>query len=451
MIINYSSSFKSLDNYVVEFNGVQTTMCTQVRQSMVSTMQQIIRIYGAFLLKANKVRPIDLSQLPALPTNNVQLSKRTHASTRTIKRHIKRLLESGILVKKVWHGTNAPYELFINPKILWIKGIGHVEKPTITDKSRNKSSVDNQEVMINKGAKCPHTDTNKKTYKRNNILIGHDIVENEGLLSTCQDLGKTDKKTEKIEVRNSLSLMSLLFTDKKTKKVTKKVTKKTRRKDLVEEARRKDAWREDRVDAKKNAQKKQTGAQNFEVDPRAKEDKYLQNKAPRHAFLSQYATELWELARKSLYKGVWLNKRQLDVGSSLVYHWYESVKPHALEKAHEQYKKRICLVKNYINRDPDNRFVLLPDQFFDIENENGFRKSKAWYHKDQKHQNFLELQRIAVKEIEKFKKNELKDTGVGIPRLECYRKCEERISKLGVSSLLDRFYASCSPLLENEC
>ncbi|WP_299183736.1 hypothetical protein [uncultured Aquimarina sp.] len=443
MIINYSPSFQFLDSYVVAFNQDQEDIGNKVRQSMVATMKEIIRVYGAFLQKADKITPIDPTQLPSLRTNNAQLSKLTHASERTIKRHIKRLLASGILTGKIWHGSNASYELFINPKILWIKGVGRVEKSKMTEESQKTISTDNQLNTKYKSTKCPHTEPYKKTYKRNNRIIAVDFVDNQDALSTCEGLGVTDKTTR----RSSLPLTSVALTGKKPIKDTKK----TRRKDPFEEARRKDAWREDWKNDEEILQKRQTGAQNFEVKPTAEKDKNVPSQATRHAFLSKYALELWQLSQQVLYKDVWLSKRQQNIGLNLVYKWYESVKPLALEKAHRQYKRRIHIVGNYINKDPDHRFVLLPYQFFNIDNKHGFRKSKQWYRKDQEHQRFLQLQRIALREIRRFKRNEQKDTAEGIPRMELFRQCEQRISKLEIPELLDRFYTACSPLLQNEC
>lgn len=375
MILNYSTTFQFLDSYVADFNENQDEIKMMVRQSMVATMKEIIRIYGAFLHKAHKITPINPYQLPSLHTNNVQLAKLTHASQRTIKRHIKRLLASGILVQKVWHGSNAPYELFISPKILWINGIGSVEKPKTALDLAQKKSVDIQLDTDSKGTKCPHTEPYKTTYKRNNRVIGVDSVEIQSSNAACQDSGipdeKTDKTTEKIE-RSSLSLPDL----KRTYKTTEKRTKKTRRKDSFERARRKDAWREGLENNKKIAQKGQTGALNVGVKPKAEPDQGILDEATRHAFLSKYALALWQLAKEVLYKDVWLSKRQQNIGLTLAYNWYESVASHALEKAHQQYTRRIYIVGNYVNKDPDNRFVPLPYQFFDIHNEHGFRKSK---------------------------------------------------------------------------
>lgn len=423
MIINYSTSFEALDAYVADFNEDQQEMRLRVRQSMVATMKEVIRVYGAFLCKAHKVSLLNPVALPSLRTNNKQLAKLTHASGRTIQRHIKRLLEAGILTKKITHGSNAAYELFISPKILWIRGIGSVEKTKTASEKANYLTTDNELIKKSERTKCPHTDTYKKTYKRNNRVIAVDKVQDQRSFQACKEFDPTKKNTNK---------------------KTEKETKKTRRKGPFEkETRRKGAWREKTKTDEEQLLEKQTGAENVQI--RSENQTVVPScEASRHAFLSKYANELWELAQDVLYDDVWLHKRQKNIGLLLIYKWYESVAPHALERAHREYKDRIYIVQKYIRRDPENRFVMLPYQFFDLKNPNGFKRSKKWYHDEKKHKWFLKLQRITRNEIRKFKRNEQKDTGEGVPRLELYRQCEQRIDKLGVPKLLTQFYAACS-------
>lgn len=121
-IIQYSTAFNALEGYVNQHNASTKDLSSHIRQAMILTTQEIIKIYSISLLKANSIAAIDLQNLPPLKTNNVQLAKRAKASTRTIQRHLKRLIEANIITKKIWHGSNSGYELFINPNILLIGG-----------------------------------------------------------------------------------------------------------------------------------------------------------------------------------------------------------------------------------------------------------------------------------------------------------------------------------------
>ncbi|WP_271769094.1 hypothetical protein [Aquimarina algiphila] len=442
MIINYSISFQALDQFVFRFNNDQQTIGTKIRQSMLATAKEVIKIYGVSLVKSNKVTPIDPCNLPSLRTNNMQLAKITQASGRTIQRHIDRLLECGILTEKIWHGSHSSYELFINPKILWIKGVGSVDKVKQNRQNDQNLNIENQSIKNNNTPKCPHSYTSKKTNKRNNRIIAVEKLQNSWEVNFDSDLGLTEKKThksaEKTEEWCSLSLTDNDVTEKKAKKETEK----TRRKDLLEEdARRKDAWREKTELDEKTEQGRQTSAENIEIGE-SKEGYESPCDASRHAFLSKYVKELWGLAKEVLYKDVWLNKRQCNLALTLLYQWYEPVSDEKMDYVHNVYKSRIHIARDYVDRDPDHRFIKLPYEYFDPKAEGGFAGTMPWYQADKRHKEGLKLKKVLREEIRKFRNNEKKDTTEARPRLTVFRECEQRIGKLGIPELLSKFYAA---------
>jgi hypothetical protein len=446
MIINYSISFQALDRFVFRFNTDQETIGTKIRQSMIATAKEILKIYGISLVKSNKVTPIDPCHLPSLRTNNMQLATITQASGRTIQRHIDRLLACGILTQKIWHGSNSSYELFINPKILWIKGVGSVDKVKESRTDDENLNTENQDITNTIPPKCPHSYTDKKTNKRNNRIIAVEKLENSWAVNFDEDPRltqkntdkNTNKSTEKTEERSSLSLTATDLTEKKPKKETEK----TRRKDLLEEdARRKDAWREQTGLEKNTVQGRQTGACTIEIGQN-KEGNDPRCDATRHAFLSKYVNALWTLAKEILYTDVWLNTRQCNIAKTLLYEWYQPVSNEKLDHVHQVYTDRIYLVSRYIEKDPLHRFVTLPYLYFDPKNPKGFTGTKPWYEAEKTHKITLKLQRIVQEQIRKFKRNEAKDTAESRPRLTVFRECEQRIGKLGIPELLSKFYAA---------
>jgi hypothetical protein len=175
-IIQYSTAFNALEGYVNQHNASTKDLSSHIRQAMILTTQEIIKIYSISLLKANSIAAIDLQNLPPLKTNNVQLAKRAKASTRTIQRHLKRLIEANIITKKIWHGSNSGYELFINPNILLIGGVKAVNKPKSELQTEKSKSTDNQFFKNSKTTTCPHTDTSNNGYI-NNIIIGVDKLK----------------------------------------------------------------------------------------------------------------------------------------------------------------------------------------------------------------------------------------------------------------------------------
>ena len=186
---------------------------------------------------------------------------------------------------------------------------------------------------------------------------------------------------------------------------------------------------------------KQTSAGNIGIDQDKNDDCYSCD-TTRHAFLSKYVQELWGLAREKLYKDTWLNKRQCTIAQTLLYRWYEPVSNDKLAYVHQVYVDRIDLVYRYIEKDRLHRFVTLPYLYFDPNNPDGFAGTKSWYEAEKTYKWDLKLQRILRQQIRKFKRNEAKDTAVARPRLEVYRECEQRLGKLKVPKLLNKFYAA---------
>ena len=170
-IIQYSTAFNALDSFVQAHNSNQKDLSSHIRQAMILTAREIIKIYSLSLLKANSIKAVDFQNLPPLKTNNVQLAKRAKASTRTIQRHLKRLIEANVITKKIWHGSNFGYELFINPNILLIAGVKAVDKPKNDLKTEKSKHTDNQFFKKDRAPTCPHTDTSNNGYI-NNIIIG---------------------------------------------------------------------------------------------------------------------------------------------------------------------------------------------------------------------------------------------------------------------------------------
>ncbi|MEL6560192.1 MAG: winged helix-turn-helix transcriptional regulator [Bacteroidota bacterium] len=98
--LDYTLTFRTMDRYVQNFNDSKEQLGDKLRQSVIATAKEIIRIYGSFLMKAHKIKPLDGENLPPLLTNNVQLAKLTNSSSRTIQRHIHKLIEAGIIKEK---------------------------------------------------------------------------------------------------------------------------------------------------------------------------------------------------------------------------------------------------------------------------------------------------------------------------------------------------------------
>ncbi|WP_298952377.1 hypothetical protein [uncultured Nonlabens sp.] len=396
-IIQYSTAFNALEGYVNQHNASTKDLSSHIRQAMILTTQEIIKIYSISLLKANSIAAIDLQNLPPLKTNNVQLAKRAKASTRTIQRHLKRLMEANIITKKIWHGSNSGYELFINPNILLIGGVKAVNKPQKELQSEKLKPTDNQFFKNFRTTTCPHTDTSNNYI--NNIIIGVDKLKTKA---------SSLPLTNGYESRNATSNTFTGYTGK------------------IDPTKKNDAGEIER----KSRATDQTSAEISEVDQ------------ARSASLSFYVKSLWKLARNTIYKEHYLTQSQEKTALKLLHLWYEPVSDRQLQNVHEVYVSRLGIVLKYIAKDPTKRYVQLPDKYFDPKNPSGFTGTRIWYQKQKKREYEVRLKLILQAQIRRFLNNEKKETAKQKPRLELFRSCETRIGKLGQPELLNAFHAS---------
>lgn len=397
-IIHYSSAFNALEHHVSQHNASTKDLSSHIRQAMILTTQEIIKIYSISLLKANSIAAIDLQNLPPLKTNNVQLAKRANASTRTIQRHLKRLMEANIITKKIWHGSNSGYELFINPNILLIGGVKAVNKPKNELQTEKSKPIDNQFFKKSKTTTCPHTDTSNNGYI-NNIIIGVDKLK-----TTTSSLPLTNG----FESRNAAGNTFTGYTGK------------------IDLTKNNDAGEIER----KSRATDQTSAEISDVDQ------------ARSASLSFYVKSFWKLARNTIYKEHYLTQSQEKTALKLLRLWYEPVSEKQLQNVHEVYVSRLGIVQKYIAKDPTKRYVQLPDKYFDPKNPSGFTGTRIWYQKQKKREYEVRLKLILQAQIRRFLNNEKKETAKQKPRLELFRSCETRIGKLGQPELLNTFHAS---------
>jgi hypothetical protein len=109
---------------------------------------------------------------------------------------------------------------------------------------------------------------------------------------------------------------------------------------------------------------------------------------------------------------------------------------------HQVYVDRIGLVQKYISKDPEKRYVQLPDKYFDPKNSSGFTGTKTWYYQLKKREFEVQKKLILHAQIRRFLNNEKKETAKQKPRLELFRSCETRLGKLGKPELVNQFHAS---------
>jgi len=111
--------FKETDDRLmryIEASNLKFAKKETLKATHINTAKAIIRAYANHLKNINQahIRPLD----PHFRTNNVALGKMTSLEATSIWRHVDRLITHGIIKEKIFRGSNASYELIINPEIL---------------------------------------------------------------------------------------------------------------------------------------------------------------------------------------------------------------------------------------------------------------------------------------------------------------------------------------------
>ncbi|WP_420571916.1 hypothetical protein [Kordia sp.] len=329
-----------------------------------------------------------------------------------LKRHLIRLKKANIITQKIWHGSNASYELFLNPNVLLINCPKPLNNSKNLKKEEKTKNTDNQFFKKEYSTSCPHTDSGNNSYI-NNIVIAVDKKLNIDR--------KLSPSTSKIEcfTGNELSRYIEKEGGKKMNEQHSQGTPGARNFNSTNDVEKEGEFSEVKTQAK-------------DIDSRLE--------ASGVPFLNSYVDALWELAKKKLYKEVGLTENVEKKTKELLYLWYQPVKAEYLEKVHDVYVKRIYLVQKYLAKDSKNRFVQLPHLYFDPENKYGFTGTKVWYENHMRSKQRTRLKLITQAQIRRFLQNEQKETTNQKPRLPLFKECETRLQQLGNPVLLEQFY-----------
>ena len=113
-----------------------------------------------------------------------------------------------------------------------------------------------------------------------------------------------------------------------------------------------------------------------------------------------------------------------------------------LADVHQVYVERLGLVQKFLAKDPKNRYVQLPDKYFNPDNPSGFTGTRTWYNQQKKREYEVQMKLILHAQIRRFLNNEKKETAKQKPRLALFKACETRLGKLGQPHLVREFHAS---------
>ena len=425
IIIDYTKAFKALNDYVDEYNATVDKSKT-LKSGMVLTAQSIMRIYGMFLIHEDERQAVNKNNLPPLKTNNAYLAVTAKSSSRTIYRHIKRLMDAGIVTRKELHSNRLGYSLWINEKLLLTsKELSGKELKGLVKSNSNPilKGSDNQLVKdLVKTKRLPREVGNKGYI--NNIIID---VDNHVDISPKETISGAESEN------GNGQWCSAVLHDLKDEDGNKKNGNTGEKVVQNFEVRCAKITECDEDTGEKVPQKR--------AESRSKDLIIKKKEEARGTFLNFYVAMLWSLAKNVLYKDVYLTARQQKIAQELIYRWYEPVETEKLADVHQVYIDRIVLAYNYVSKDKENRFIPFPYQYFDPDRTTGFRGTKAWYYADKESKRKTRVKIDLQLQIRRFNENEKRSTAEQLPRIALLQESAIRLTKIGGEALAEQFYA----------
>ena len=339
-IIDYSKSFKQIDKFFEEFNkGKSMGDKTRLKSNAKAIAYTLIKLYGHHLYKKKMlfvkgtIGAELYDDIPPLSTNNIRISEKVGCTDRTVKRHVKRLVEAGLIVKKVNHGRVNNYELWINPEILGVKK--KLDLKEINQKISAEILREDSEKTENKN---PSPISSLRTKSPLNVSCDTETKNINNINNTT-----VDKESLKSDDSNSVS----------PKVETNETTLETRE-----------------SQPKKSTTNKKTEKKETKSSAKSKElDKYI----------TTVVDFLWNISKSLIYTDFELEDHQEPIAKKHLKRYFEKApNKETAKRWYQQYTKRITMASTYYKNHPEYE-IHLPSHYFDPTNKKGFTATKIWY------------------------------------------------------------------------
>ena len=390
--INYAKSFKAVDKYFKEYNENKTQQDkTALKAGHYATMQAIIKLYGRYLYSKKMLFTkgsvgASYEEIPPLNTNNIRIAEHIKGSDRTVRNHIRRLIEAGLIIKKQNHGRVQNFDLWINPEIIGVK-----------------KKLDLKEI--------------KKTISQEIINANTEEIEVE----------KTQKKeTSKAPLRKNLPLNVSCDTETKNlvnnnNPVNDKVSLKSDNNSVSPKVETKDTKQETRESGNELANRPTEKEKNVAAKKEKDLDTY-------HKTLIDF---FWSYALSTIYKDIDLEEHQEVIAKRHLQKYFENSKNKETSKRwYAQYCKRIAMAYTFYQNHPEYE-IYQPSYYFDPVNKNGFSATRKWYlkHLDNKKRNAMnKALSLGIKKIKEA------PTDIGV-----YASVQQNLYRFKDKKLMNRF------------
>lgn len=378
---DFTLSFKMLEREVYRINKGKDRK-NRVKRTEIDTMKKLITFY---CIQLTDLLPKELNSLKA---NNKGIASQVNSTTRTVQRHLKKLVEVGLIAKKN-HGAKANFEVWISPKILFIneqviiQGVFYPQ--SYLEKFGFSSKFSDPQIIVNEYI------TNTTTTNSHLMLPEHynNSSNNEGYKEFETQAKDTEKKDHSEGVSNDF-LNSLSRIPGNTAGDTNKEDRLTAKN---KEKKEKSCAKKEK-NAPANFQDIKTPAFSEPDEDTNEEEGILAESrpntqkgfAPLGSNFSNYIADFWYCCLTTIYKFWDMSEVETQAGLLHIANLYCVEEPF-LEKRHDELMIQLNEVIRYVERhenNPNKGFVPRPSKFFDPHNSKGFAGAKIWVVKTRK-------------------------------------------------------------------
>ena len=157
-ILRFKSSLENFLRFTKEYNS-DKPLKEQLRPQHIKMFTRILTLLSRQLYEHNRLfkdtpvfRQLDTGHPVVLYTNRKALSwveKVVKINEHSAYRHVNRLMEAGAVTRKVNHGSQMNFELWINPEILLITEFSEDENETVPEDPENGNKAVSEEERTN--------------------------------------------------------------------------------------------------------------------------------------------------------------------------------------------------------------------------------------------------------------------------------------------------------------
>lgn len=413
-LIDYSKSLKQVDLFFEQYNEGKTMGDpTRLKSSTKAVAYAIIRLYGNFLhtrgmlFVKGSIGAELYKDIPPLSTNNVRIAEKVNTTGRTVRTHIKKLVDAGLILKKITHGRKNNFELWVNPEILGVKKKLNLSE--INSKITNEIiKAEEQEQNENT---TPSTPPMRKNFPLNvscdtdNRNIDNDNNSDVDKVSQSDD----NSVSPKVETKDTTT---------ETKMETRERTQPNNQKQENEQK---------KVAAKKT---NTTGPLDDNNLTEATQSFAEQKRKELDIYLEKMINKLWDLAAMLIYSKMELEEHQVVIAKKHLRNYFKNCR--SKEEANHWFgiwSKRLSMAANYYKNHPDFE-IYTPSFYFDPTNEKGFVATRNWYVKYLKNKEKQAKSRFLNAVLRKLEAN---------PDISVYAQATQTLSRFKDKQLMDKF------------